>query len=203
MSRFFLLSLLFFAGCPMDNKQQKESHAITSEAKVEREATKRADWSQIEIDTEKAATEVTDDNLFGKFYEDRIEFHIIDDPDMQLHEAQVQQITLYYIDGLLCRKKYLLNKDIANHLAAKYGALTYRSLNYATDSLAKEMGILLASSSGKQFNPYLKKYQLRWDLDDTIIYFQHLEDSLETSNYYIEEVAEYRERYRSVQKDLL
>lgn len=203
MRRYLMVLMLFLAGCPMDSKQEKESKVSAVPEQAINDSIPEIAWANVKIETEKAAVDISDENLFGKFFEDRIEFHIIDNPEINLHNAQVEQITLYYIDGILCRKKYLLSKDIANQLAAQHGALTYRSLNIATDSLAREMGILLASENGKRFNPYLKKYQLKWVLHDTVIYFQHLEDSLETFNYYIEEVAEYRDRYRSVQKDLL
>lgn len=202
MSRTLLLLLLAFLGCRQNQNPDQIAKEDITPKKISNDSIQMS-WHEISIVRDKNLDDVSDDHLFGKFYDDRIEFHIIDDPGITLHQADVEQITLYYIDGILCRKKYLLNEDIANQLAAQYGALTYRSLNFATDSLAREMGVLLATSNGKRFNPYLKKYQLKWDLDSAVIYFQHLEDSLETNNYYIEEVAEYRHRYRSVQKDLL
>lgn len=160
-------------------------------------------WSSIEVNTEKPDLANADENLFGKFYNDRIEFHIIDEPDIQLHEAEVSKITLYYIDGVLCRKKYELDRAIADELVIKYGAVSYKSLNHATDSLAREMGIVLSSANGNRFNPYLKKYRLRWKLSDMSIYFLHEEDSTAVINQYIEEMVEYRQLYKSVQKELI
>ncbi|WP_420580335.1 hypothetical protein [Reichenbachiella sp.] len=160
-------------------------------------------WDKTNINSEKAEITPTDENLFGKFYNDRIEFHIIDKPNFELHQAGVKKVTLYYIDSVLCKKKYELDRPIADELAKIYGKLSYKSLNRATDSLAREMGIVLQSENGNRLNPYLKKYQLKWKVDDKVIYFRHLEDSLNTSNFYIEELKEYRRLFNSVQRELI
>lgn len=197
-------SLLFFGvllvGCSTDSNQSQELKFNDA-----REAKNKSnqDWSNIEVDREKVEITPSDESLFGKFFHDRIAFHIIDDPKIQLHHAKVNKITLYYIDSILCKKKYELDRSIADELALEYGKLSYKSLNLATDSLVQSMGIVISSEKGNRLNPYLKKYQLKWKLDDKAIYFRHLEDSLSTSNYYIEELKEYQQLFNSVQRELI
>lgn len=160
-------------------------------------------WNKVEINSEKADVTPTDEHLFGRFYNDRIEFHIIDKPDIRIHNAKVNKVTFYYIDSVLCKKKYELDRPIPDELAKTYGKLSYKSLSLATDSLAQNMGIVLRSENGNRLNPYLMKYQLKWHLDDKVIYFRHLEDSLNISNLYIEELKEYRRLFNSVQRELI
>lgn len=201
MIRLLLILLLVSAGCQMKDKLVliKETDQVGPNSSTELTEV----WSKLEINTEKRELEESEESLFGKFYNDRIEFHIIDDPGIHLHGAAVDRITLYYIDSVLCKKKYEIDRGIADELALRYGAVSYKSLNHETDSLAMSMGIVLPSESGNRFNPYLKKYQLKWTLVDKTILFQHLQDTDQVANIYIEELAEYRMLYKSVQKELL
>lgn len=196
-----LIVFLVLVGC--QSNQKVEPYEVIDASDSEGIKDKQSLWSDLKIDTLKAKKEESDEYLFGKFYNDRIAFHIIDDPKLVVHNAMVNQLTLYYIDGLLCKKQYKLDRGIADELAMRYGAVTYKSLNHSTDSIARDMGIVLASINGNRFNPYLKKYQLKWALDDKFVYFRHLEDSTSIANVYIEELAEYRTLFRSVQKEML
>ena len=200
MFRVLLVLSVLLVGCSMD-KNQKQDLNFKDSANTKSKSVQV--WSNIEVKTEKAEITPSDENLFGKFFNDRIEFHIIENPDIQLHHANVNKITLYYIDSILCKKKYELDRSIADELALEYGKLSYKSLNLATDSLVKSMGIVISSEKGNRLNPYLKKYQLKWKLDDKAIYFRHLENSLSTSNYYIEELKEYQQLFNLVQRELI
>ena len=200
MRNLLLITLAFLSSC--NNLKDAQSHEESSGLNSSLSKSEQ-NWDKVEIETEKAEFTSNDENLFGKFYNDHIEFHIIDDPDIQLYSAQVSKITLYYIDSILCRKKYELDREISDELAQSYGKLSYKSLNQETDSLAMQMGIVLKSEYGYRFNPYLKKYQLKWKVDDKVVYFQHLEDSLGANDYYIEELKDYRRLFHEVQREML
>ncbi|MDW3208347.1 MAG: hypothetical protein R8N23_00670 [Reichenbachiella sp.] len=200
MLRTLFILLVFGISCV---EQQGSSDSLSLERTELQELKKANIWNKVEINSEKADVTPTDENLFGKFYNDRIEFHIIDEPDIKIHNAEVTKVTLYYIDSVLCKKKYELDRPIPDELAKTYGKLSYKSLNFATDSLARHMGIVLRSENGNRLNPYLEKYQLKWKLEEKVIYFRHLEDSLGSSNFYIEELKEYRRLFNSVQRDLI
>ncbi|WP_422361080.1 hypothetical protein [Reichenbachiella sp.] len=197
MLRIAFILLIFGVGCV---EQQSSSDLVSLESPELMEQESINVWGKVEINAEKAEITPTDENLFGKFYNDRIEFHIIDEPGIQIHSAEVKRVTLYYIDSVLCKKKYELDRSISDELAKTYGKLSYKSLNHTTDSLARHMGIVLRSENGNRLNPYLKKYQLKWKVDEKVIYFRHLEDSSTTSNFYIEELKEYRRLFNSAQK---
>ncbi|MEP2025251.1 MAG: hypothetical protein ABJH98_15655 [Reichenbachiella sp.] len=200
MVRIAFILLVLGLGCGERYNSDSSSNVESNNLQT----LKTADvWNKVEINSEKADITPTDENLFGKFYDDRIEFHIIEKPDIQIYNAGVNKVTLYYIDSVLCKKKYELDRPIPDELAKTYGKLSYKSLNQATDSLARNMGIVLRSESGNRLNPYLKKYQLKWKVDEKVIYFRHLEDSLSTTNLYIEELKEYRRLFNSVQKEII
>lgn len=200
MVRIAFLLLVFGVGC---GERHNSAGSSSLESTKLREVKTANIWNKVEINSEKAEITPTDENLFGKFYNDRIEFHIIEKPDIQIHNAEVKKVTLYYIDSVLCKKKYELDRPIPDELAKTYGKLSYKSLNQATDSLARSMGIVLRSENGNRLNPYLKKYQLKWRVEEKVIYFRHQEDSLGSSNFYIEELKEYRRLFNSVQRELI
>lgn len=200
MLRVIIILLIFSLSCAEKQSSNNSLDLVNTELP---ESKTPNIWNKVEINSEKADVTPTDEHLFGRFYNDRIEFHIIDKPDIRIHNAKVNKVTFYYIDSVLCKKKYELDRPIPDELAKTYGKLSYKSLSLATDSLAQNMGIVLRFENGNRLNPYLMKYQLKWHLDDKVIYFRHLEDSLNISNLYIEELKEYRRLFNSVQRELI
>ncbi|WP_158233458.1 hypothetical protein [Reichenbachiella sp. 5M10] len=153
-------------------------------------------WNQL---GEWGDEEIGEENLFGNFHSDRVSFHIVEDPNIGLHGGKVQEMTLYFIDDLLCRKKYDLNKNISSALISQYGNFKFKKLRIETDSLSQTQ-ILLRSDSGFFINPLIGNYQLKWIKDTTLYFFRHEQDSLLESNVFIEESQQYQELYTRVEQ---
>jgi hypothetical protein len=139
-----------------------------------------------------------DETLFGKFFNDRIAFHIIENPDLQIQGVSVDKLTLYFIDDVLCKKKYELKSNISNQLMNQFGSFKFKALNHDTKEFAVNNGVVIYYSDGKEINPALTHFQMKWLSNDKTIIFRHQKDSMMEENYYTEELPEFLKRYRLV-----
>lgn len=143
-----------------------------------------------------------DDNLFGKFYNDRIEFHIVDHPTIEIFNTPVKRMTLYFIDSVLCKKKYELENDISNELMKNLGSFKFQPMGLESMNAAKKNGVIMYQTKGPILNPHLTKYQMKWLLDDRTVLFRHQEDSLVESNLYEEQLPEYTRLFKAAQRNM-
>lgn len=143
-----------------------------------------------------------DDHLFGKFYHDRIEFHIVDRPDIKILNTPVKRMTLYFIDSVLCKKKYELEENISNKLMNSLGSFKFQPIGMKSLEAAKMNGVIVYQPNGALLNPHLASYQMKWALEDRTVIFRHEEDSLAESNTYEEQLAEYKRLFNSAKSSI-
>ncbi|MGD9329179.1 MAG: hypothetical protein PVH48_09460 [Cyclobacteriaceae bacterium] len=102
-------------------------------------------------------------DFFGEFYDDRLKFFYNDNPKLNIGNAQVKLLMLYFLDERLVKIRYHLDMDIENHLMDSLGIgllnskYTRRKRVLATDRSLKKL---------KDFNksknePY--EYEIAWD----------------------------------------
>lgn len=197
MKKSILLFCLVLSACSSglewNNNRPKEADATLKNKK-----------DSVLYDIDESMTSIIEEevHLYGKFYSDRMAFHIVDDPEMKIEGASVEQVILYLLDDSLQRKKYILDTNISSRLISKYGGFKFKPLHTETKRLAIEEGVLGSSVGKRHINPSLKRYQLKWLVDDRLIIFQHSEDSLLIDNIYIEEMVEYRSIMKSIYNQL-
>lgn len=139
--------------------------------------------------------------LYGKFFRDRAEFYIIENPNKTIYSRQVKSITLYFLDGMLAKTKYELEEDISDDLIQSYGNFTVRGYDTLTRRIVKSKRIFDVIDNKKTLNKNLTNYQLRWDLDSKFIYARVDKSRTRKRFEYIESLKEYETKYRSVQRE--
>jgi hypothetical protein len=140
-------------------------------------------------------------DLYGKFFRERAEFYIIEEPNKTIYSRPVKSITLYFLDGMLAKTKYELDDDISNELIQSYGNFTVRGYDTLTRRLVKSKKIIDVIDNRKVLNKRLINYQLMWNLDSKFIYTRVDKSGPRKRFEYIESLKEYETKYRSVQSE--
>jgi len=138
--------------------------------------------------------------LHGKFFEDRIEFHIVDKPDLTLFKSQVKELTFYHIDEELAKKKFLMSSDISSDLMDMYGGFKLKPLDSVTKVLAKNQPIIKRVGQRRFLNEELNHYELKWIKEDKTIRYKVSADTLGAKTFELsEEIPDYAFLFNSVE----
>lgn len=138
-------------------------------------------------------------NLFGKFFKERAEFYVIENPNKTIYNHPVKSITLYFLDGTLAKTKYELDEDISDNLIASYGAFTIKGYDTLTRKLFKTEKILQVIDQRKVLNKNLINYELKWDMNSKFIYTRVDKSGPKKRFEYIEALRNYERRYKRVE----
>lgn len=154
--------------------------------------------------TEEEGTAVADadiaGNLYGKFFNERAEFFIIDNPKNKLHNTAVKSITLYYLDGQLGKTKYILEHDAAERLIKCYGNFKISAHDNKNREILTSGKVLIRKGEDIVLNQQLDNYELKWTSGNNIIVYKvNLNDEQETYRY-VEKRNTYEQNFREVEK---
>ena len=137
--------------------------------------------------------------LFGLFFQDRMQFHIVDDPDLTLYKQPVRELTFYHIDEELCKKKFQMGGDISESLMLTLGNFKLKPLDSITTTLAKKGPIIVREAGRRYLNTGFRNYEMTWEKTDRVVRFRTTSDSLGVKNYvYSEENPDYKLLLQSV-----
>ncbi len=137
--------------------------------------------------------------LFGMFFQDRMQFHIVDEPDLTLYKESVNELTFYHIDEELCKKKFLMGGDISESLIYTLGSFKLKPLDSVTTALAKEGPILIREGKRRYLNSAFRNFELKWEKEDRLVRYLTQSDSLGTKSFtYSEEDPDYKFMLKTV-----
>lgn len=138
-------------------------------------------------------------NLFGKFFQKRAEFYVIENPNKTLYNHPVKSITLYFLDGTLSKTKFELNDDISNDLIRSYGPCTIKGYDTVTRKLLKSEKILMVNNQEKIINEKLINFELKWDRNTKYIYARVDKSGPKRRFEYIEALKDYARKYKQIE----
>lgn len=138
-------------------------------------------------------------NLFGKFFKQRAEFYIIENPNKTLYNKPVKTITLYFLDGALAKTRYELDEDITNDLIQSYGTFTIKGYDTLTRGLFKREKIISVKDTKKMLNKNLTNYELKWNLESKFIYTRVDKLAGKKRFEYIESLKHYSDKFRQLE----
>lgn len=160
------------------------------------------DLISVEIGANREQMQVSQEHLYGKFFDDRAEFYIVENPDLYIADALVHKLTLYFIDGTLCKKKYELDVDISQDLMKAYGGFRFKALNDTTYKLSREEQIVVKSDTGNIINDAFNRYQMRWEDDGVAIKYMVFKDTIAGQLELVEELLSYKELLRAAELEI-
>lgn len=203
----FIISLLFLAtlACeedkqPITNDSREPSNTVAPQPP------KRVEFKKSPSKPKRSYLErkyLPESELFGKFFQDRIQFHIVKDPDLTLYKTKVKELTFYHIDDELSKKKFEMAGDISSDLVAVFGNFKLRPLDSVSVVIAKSEPIIKSNDQGKYINENLRNFEMRWEKTDKTIRFKTKTDSLGAKTFvYSEENSDYKFMFQSIQNGI-
>jgi len=157
----------------------------------------------VEIGTTRGQMNVAEEHLYGRFFDDRAEFYIVEHPELYIGNTEVNRLTLYFIDGTLCKKKYELGSDIGSELMKSYGGFKFKALNTQTQESSRSEKIVVETKNGHQINENLNRYQMKWhENEEVMIRYIVFNDSTRTERQLVEELTAYSQILRQAELDI-
>jgi hypothetical protein len=148
-------------------------------------------------------------DFFGEFYDDRLKFYYIENPHLNIGNADVKLLMLYFLDERLVKIRYHLDKDIEDHLMDSLGIgilnskYTQRKRVFATDKSLNKL---------KDFNKSKNEqseYEIAWDRHIILSTYavndysnKHLSFDTISANYvYIDQLKNYKKRLMEIENN--
>ncbi len=200
----FTITLIAFQCSPKKSiKDEPVRKGLTESEKIANiEEAITFDLISVEIGATREQMNVSQEHLYGKFFEDRAEFYIVENPDLYVSDALVNRLTLYFIDGTLCKKKYELDTDISQELMKAYGGFRFKALNDTTYKLSREEKIVVKSDSGSFINDSFNRYQMKWEDEGVAIKYLVFKDTTAGQLELVEELLSYKDLLRAAELEI-
>ena len=196
-SLIIAITFLLFISCSDEKEETKATvveEEIAPESTVKKKVVFPENWSYLERKFMPIA------KLHGKFFQDRIEFHIVKQPNLTLFKSQVEELTFYHIDEELGKKKFLMQTDISSDLMDIYGSFKLKPLDSLTKVTAQAGPIILRENGQRFLNEDLTRYELKWEKKDKIIRYQVSTDTSGSRSFTLsEEIPDYSFVFNSVE----
>ncbi|MCE2935865.1 MAG: hypothetical protein ACK5V5_04710 [Cyclobacteriaceae bacterium] len=142
--------------------------------------------------------DLLEEHLFGRFFNDRAEFYVIKNPENKLFSSGVQSITMYYIDGVLGKTKYILTSSISADLISNYGNFRIAGLDSINKKLVRNRNILQSQSTIPLLDQRLNHFEMSWQKKDKIFLYRELRNDSARQFVFIEKLNDYDKRLRAV-----
>ena len=198
--RQLILGLLLVSfGCQTEEPKEEEV-AEVKVAPVVIETSLKDDTDQLRNRSYLERKYLPLSELHGKFFQDRVEYHILENPDLTLYKTQVTELTFYHIDSELTKKKFIMGGDISGELMAVHGKFKLKPLDSVSLLAARNEAIIQFEAGDRSLNEKITNYEMRWEKSDrTIRYRATPQLEGETAYVYTEEVPDYKFLLQSVQ----
>lgn len=143
---------------------------------------------------------ISEDHLFGKFFNDRAEYFVVENPSNTIFQTNVHSITLFHLDGKLGQTKYVLEEDIASNLLQQFGACKIVGLDSLSKMVMESESIVLKKEGKLVLNPKLTAYELRWVLDDKEVRYRVRENETKDNFVFIERLKSYQKEVAEIER---
>lgn len=140
-----------------------------------------------------------EEQLFGKFFDERAEFFIIKEPHKTIYNANVKKITLFYLDGKLAKLKYILDSDISNALLNNHGSCKLKGLDPEDRYLMKHSEVIKKEEKSYSLSNKLNNFQIQWDLDDRSLVMRVRTKEDEKVFEYEEKIKNYENYFKTME----
>lgn len=178
--------------------------AARKSLELESRAAKAIPGNLLVVDTatvnraEQTQLEALEEHLFGRFFNDRAEFYVIKNPENKLFSSDVKSITMYYIDGVLGKTKYVLTTGISADLMANYGNFKIAGLDSMNKLLIRERQILMHGAGEPKLEPRLNHFEMSWQKKDKIFLYREIKNDSAHQFVFIEKLNDYDKRLRAI-----
>lgn len=191
------LSLLVALACT-HQPVKKEVRAIDQKAEVKRVIPPPEEAESYQL-SHATPHQWLDDYRFGKFFRERAEFFIIKNPKSKILDSGISTIVLYYLDGVHCQTRFILNENIADKTIAQYGTFSITPLDQHNKTILQQAPVLIDHNGQKKLNPALTRYELQWKLPTKYIRLRVDKENAYEPYMYSEHVPNYDKLFRELE----
>lgn len=141
-------------------------------------------------------------NLYGRFFYNRAEFFVVENPENTVHDTKVKFISMCYLDGQLTQTRYELSEDIADKLIRAYGSFSIQGFDPDNLEVIRSGETLVRTPSGTSLSAQLNNYELKWSVGSRQIKYRvNLADG-RVPFLYTERLLDYDSRFRQVERGI-
>lgn len=192
-------SLLLVACNP--SHQQTETKETTVNVSEAKEPAIQTDLLSLVSDTEAVPVDLpSSEHFFGKFFNDRAEFFIIESPSNTLYQSGIHSITLFHLDGRLQQTKYVVEENIESKLLQHLGPCKIIPLDSVSKVVAASQKIVTSEKGRLVMNPLLTHYELKWTDEDKLIRYRVRRDQTKETFTYIESSKNYEQEMKEIER---
>ncbi|MCZ8355199.1 MAG: hypothetical protein O9340_10715 [Cyclobacteriaceae bacterium] len=138
-------------------------------------------------------------NLYGRFFCDRAEFYVIEDPSIILYKTKPKSVTHYYLDGELKQTKYEFSTNIIKQLVKDFGSFKIVGFDEKNKSIITGQQVLVNNGNVRTLNPSLDNFEVRWIVGDQEIRYR-VNSSTPSKYTYTERNINYEKEFIAIEK---
>jgi len=196
----FLLICLALLSCEKDSEKEEKQQELDPAKIKKSEKNVSERFLRIDGTLDTLRQYELGKDLFGKFFQERAEFYIIENPNKTIYNHPVKSITLYFLDGKLSKTKYELEADISDDLIHSYGNFTIKGYDSITRRVFKTEKIVERVNNKKILNKNLVNYELKWEMSSKFIYTRVDKSGPKVRYEYVESLKNYDEKFKGVER---
>lgn len=146
-------------------------------------------------------------DFFGEFYDDRLKFYYNENPQLNIGNADVKLLMLYFLDERLVKIRYHLDEDIEDHLMDSLG------LGLLNSKYTKGKRVFATDKSLNKLRDFNKtknepvEYEIAWDRHIIVSTYvvndysnKYLSFDTISANYvYIDQLKSYQKRLMEIE----
>jgi hypothetical protein len=167
----------------------------------EKEPAIPADMLSLESDTASVPTDLPpSEHLFGKFFNDRAEFFVIEKPSNTLYESGIHSITLYHLDGRLLQTKYVVKDNIESRLLKHLGPCKITPLDSTSKVVVATQRLVTSDNNILMMNPKLTHYELKWVVADNLVRYRVNKNRIKEAYVYLESSKVYAQEMKEIER---
>ena len=133
----------------------------------------------------------------GEFFDHRLRFFKIENPQLSFNRTPVKEIVLYFIDSALVKMRYELSNEVGSFLLDSLGMSRFKPLDSISKNLLSRKKVYDKYTS--RLHPDLVNYELIWRTDFDLKRYRA--NTLDTINqyYFYHEMYGYKQKIRELE----
>ncbi|QOI98102.1 MAG: hypothetical protein HRU69_11670 [Flammeovirgaceae bacterium] len=146
-----LLSVILAVSACTHQPRKKEVETIEQKAEVKKIIPPPDEATAYQLSNSEPR-QWLEDYRFGKFFQERAEFFVIQSPKSKIFDSPVSRIILYYLDGEHCQSRFILTENVANKIIAQYGTFSITPLDGNNKTALENQPIMIDDNGQRMLN---------------------------------------------------
>ncbi|UII20617.1 hypothetical protein [Fulvivirga ligni] len=135
----------------------------------------------------------------GEYFDKRLKFYKLDQPNLKIHQAPVSGLVMCFIDSTLAKIRYEVDEEVGSYLLDSLGMSKFKALDDVSKEMVKKRKIY--DKYCRCLNPELKNYELIWRDESSVSRYKvKTYDSANVKYYFSQEMYGYKNKVRELER---